>query len=290
MTTVRHQGRQRITVFGGVFGVVMGLYIFLILGIVAADFLLVAGTPLGREQFWESVWNREDPKKSWEIWNAVWLTIWTSSVAAVISLLIAVPAGYLLSRKRRGLMKLLDAVVDIPIILPPLVFGISLLVLFMKSGMDSGLDKLGLRFVHRPIGIVLVQVLIATAYGTRMLKGTFDSIDPRMAAVAQTLGCSRDRAFFTVTLSEARSGIVAAFVMIWARATALYGPIIAFVGSTTNYTEVMPTRMYLEMSTGRLEAALVVALMMILLAVGVLLVVKLVAGRSADQVEQMTRV
>jgi molybdate transport system permease protein len=137
---------------------------------------------------------------------------------------------------------------------------------------------------------VLVQVLIAAAYGTRMLKGTFDGLDPRMPAVAQTLGCTRGRAFFAVTLPSVRSSIVAAFVMTWARALALYGPIIAFVGSTSGYTEVMPTRMYLEMSVGRLEAALAVSLMMIAMAVTVLLIVKLTAGRRADEVARMTRV
>jgi len=275
--------RRRISVFGGVFGVVMGAYVFLIGGIIVADFLLVAGTPLGRKQFWESMCSSQ-------IWHAVWLSVWTSSAAAAISLAISVPAGYVLSRSRfRGIV-LLDALVDIPIVLPPIVFGISLLVLFQGTPLGPGLEWAGLKFVHRPAGIVLVQVLIAAAYGTRMLKGTFDSIDPRMAAVAQTLGCTRARAFFTVTLSAARSGLVAALVMIWARALALYGPIIAFVGSTTGYTEVLPTRMYLEMSIGRLEAALAVALMMIFMAVGVLVVVKLVGGRGADPMERMTRV
>lgn len=277
------QRRRPVSLFGGAFGVVMGVYVFFIVGIIAADFLLVAGTPLGRKQFWESV-------NSTQIWHAVWLSVWTSSVAAGVSLFISVPAGYVLSRSRFRGRGLLDALVDVPIVLPPLLFGISLLVLFQTSPLGPGLESLGLKFVHRPAGIVLVQVLIAAAYGTRMLKGTFDSIDPRMAAVAQTLGCTRAGAFLRVTLSAARNGLVAAFVMIWARALALYGPIIAFVGSTTMHTEVMPTRMYLEMSVGRLEAALVVALMMILLAGLVLLVVKLVGSRSTDQMQRVPRI
>ncbi|MHC4916351.1 MAG: ABC transporter permease [Planctomycetota bacterium] len=275
--------RPPATLFGGAFGAVMGVYVFFILGIIVANFYLVAGTSLGRKQFWESI-------TSSQIWHAVWLSVWTSSVAAAISLAMSVPAGYVLSRSRRRFVGLLDAAVDIPIVLPPLLFGISLLVLFQRSMVGPVLESVGLKFVHRPLGIVLVQVLIATAYGARMLKGTFDGIDPRMAAVARTLGCTPARAFFTVTMSAARNGTVAAFVMIWARALALYGPVIAFVGSTTNYTEVMPTRMYLEMSVGRLEAALAVALMMIFIAVVVLLVVKLWCGRSADQVGRMTRV
>ena len=124
----------------------------------------------------------------------------------------------------------------------------------------------------------------------RPFKGAFDGLDPRLSAVALTLGCTRARAFFTVALPTVRNSVVAALVMIWARALALYGPVIAFVGSTSGYTEVLPTRMYLEMSVGRLEAALAVSLLMIGMAAIVLLVVKLAGGPGADEVARMTRV
>jgi len=264
-----------------VFGATLGLYIFFIGGIIVANFLIVGGTPTGRVQFLESI---RDP----DVLHALWLSVWTSTVSAIISMAIAIPSGYLLSRKRFTGIHLLDALVDIPILLPPLLFGISLLVLFQRTFVGATLKAIGLHFVHEPAGIVLVQVLIATAYGTRMLKGTFDNLDPRLPAVARTLGCTRARAFFTVTLPTVRNSVVAALVIVWARALALYGPIIAFVGSTSGYTEVLSTRMYLEMSVGRLEAALAVSLMMIAMAGAVLLVVKL-AGAD-DEIERMTRV
>ena len=292
----------------GAFATILGVYVLLIGGIIVADLIYVAGTKSGHREIKELIFTRIPAKadraelsKDEQLYfsalqrrrdnlvHAVWLSVWTSAVAAVISLAIAVPTGYLLSRGRfRGVL-FLDALVDIPIVLPPLLFGISLLVLFTQSGLDDTLASIGMRFVHEPAGIVLVQVLIATAYGARMLKGTFDGIDPRQAAVAQTLGCTPTRAFFTVTLSSARNGLIAAVVMMWARALALYGPIIAFCGSTSMYTEVMPTRMYLEMSVGRLHAALLIALMMIAMAVFVLFVLKLVMGRSNDQVGRMLR-
>jgi molybdate transport system permease protein len=264
------------------FGATLGAYVLFIGGILVANLLLVAGTPLGRAQLWESLGDRH-------VLQAVWLSVWTSTLAAAIALAVSVPSGYVLSRYRFPGARVLDALVDIPIVLPPLLFGISLLVLFQRTYLGPAFLAMGIRFVHRPAGIVLVQVLIAAAYGTRMLKGTFDGLDPRLSAVAQTLGCTRARAFFTVTLPTVRRSVVAALVMIWARALALYGPIIAFVGSTAGHTEVMPTRMYLEMSVGRLEAALAVSLMMILMAVGVLLVVKLVGGPRDDEVARMTR-
>ncbi|NOZ21381.1 MAG: ABC transporter permease [Planctomycetes bacterium] len=265
------------------FAAMLGIYIFFIAGIIVANLLLVVGTPLGRVQFIESIRDRQ-------VLQAVWLSVWTSTVAAIVSLVVSVPVGYVLSRWRFRGVQVLDALVDIPIVLPPLLFGISLLVLFQRTFVGPVIRAIGMKFVHEPAGIVLVQVLIATAYGARMMKGTFDGLDPRLAAVAQTLGCTRARAFFTVTLPTVRNSIVAALVMIWARALALYGPIIAFVGSTAGYTEVMPTRMYLEMSVGRLEAALAISLMMIAMAAVVLLIVKLAGGAGGREVERMTRV
>jgi molybdate transport system permease protein len=300
--------RLRVPVLGGSFAVLLGIYVLVIAGIIVADLVYVAGTDAGHREVRElflvripskaalselpetkQLYFEELAHRRSAVAHSVWLSVWTSSLASVIALVISVPAGYLLSRGRFPGVRLIDALVDIPILLPPLLFGISLLVLFQRTGLAPALESVGIRFVFEPAGIVLVQVLIATAYGTRMLKGTFDGIDPRYAAVALTLGASRARAFFTVTLSIARSGVVAALVMIWARALALYGPIIAFVGSTAMHTEVMPTRMYLEMSVGRLEAALLIALMMIAMAVGVLLVLKLATGRSTDQVGRMLR-
>lgn len=282
MTNTRTTGyRLHLPLFDATFGSVLGVYVFFIAGILLANAFLVGFTDEGRAQFLQSV---RDP----QVLHAVWLSVWTSSVSAILSMLVSIPSGYVLSRRRFPGMRLIDALVDIPIVLPPLLFGISLLVLFQRTCVGSTLRAIGLTFVHEPAGIVLVQVLIASAYGIRMLKGTFDSLDPRLAAVARTLGCTRARAFFTVTLPTMRNSLVATLVIVWARALALYGPVIAFVGSTSGYTEVMPTRMYLEMSVGRLEAALAVSLMMILMAAGVLLIVKVACGPGKDEIERVT--
>jgi molybdate transport system permease protein len=278
----RHAPLRKVSIMDTVFGTVLGLYILFIGGIVVANALVVAMTPEGRLQFWESI-------RDQDVLHAVWLSIWTSTVSAIIAMGISIPSGYLLSHRRSRGMRFIDAMIDIPIILPPLLFGISLLVLFQRTFLGASLRAIGLKFYHEPSGIVLVQVLIAAAYGIRMLKGAFDSLDPRLAAVARTLGCTRFRAFLTVVLPSIRNSIIAALVMIWARALALYGPIIAFVGATTGHTEVLPTRMYLEMSVGRLEAALAVSLLMIGLAIVVLLILKLVGGSDGIETERMTR-
>jgi molybdate transport system permease protein len=262
------------------FGLVLGLYLFFIVGVLAADFYYLASVPEGREEFHRAL---RDP----EVLHAVWLSVWTSTASALIGIAVAVPGGYVLSRARFPGVRLLDAMVDVPIVLPPLVFGISLMVLFQRTFVGPALLDLGLRFVFRPAGIVLVQTLIVTAFGTRMMKGAFDAIDPRLAAVARTLGATSVRTFFAVTIAQARNSVVAAVVMMWALALALYGPVMAFAGSTVMRTEVMSTRMFLMMNVARLEAALVLALLMIVLALTVLVVVKVVGGREVSRVARL---
>ena len=136
-----------------------------------------------------------------------------------------------------------------------------------------------MRFVFQPAGIVAAQFVVACAFAIRTMKATFDGIDPRYESVARTLGFGPGRAFLKGTLPLARSGVVAAAVITWARAIGEFGPVLVFCGATRFRTEVLPTSIYLEVSVGNLHAALSVALLMIVIALVVLIVLKKVGGK-----------
>ena len=168
--------------------------------------------------------------------------------------------------------KAIASAVDIPIVLPPLVVGISLLILF-----QTRLGRLIEQYI--PItysipSVILAQFSVACAFAVRTMKVTFDQINPRNERVALTLGCSRGQAFWLVTLPEAKGGILTAATLAWARALGEFGPILVFSGATRLKTEVMSTTVFLELSIGNLEAAVAVSLLMIAAAVGVLLLVR----------------
>ena len=101
---------------------------------------------------------------------------------------------------------------------------------------------------------------------------------------AWTLGCSRAQAFWRVVLPEARRGLLAAGTLAWARALGDFGPVLVFAGATRFRTEVLPTTIYLELSVGNLEAAVAVALFMVLLA-GLVLTLVRVAGLETGRGE-----
>lgn len=210
-----------------------------------------------------------------EIRAAVWLSLWTTLVTVAIGLAFAIPMGYALSRYRFPGHAVVDSIVDLPIILPPLVVGLSLLVFFQTS-VGRWIEGAGMEFVFQKKGIILCQVLVSASFGIRAIKLTFDGIDPRVEHVAMTLGCTRAGAFFRVALPMARRGIIVGAILIWTRAFGIFGPLMVFVGAVRLRTEVLPTTIYLEQSVGRIEVALAVAILMLVLAAAALVVVRIV--------------
>jgi molybdate transport system permease protein len=206
---------------------------------------------------------------------AVWLSLWTSTVTVAVGLLFAVPMGYALSRYRFPGHAVVDSLVDLPIILPPLVVGLSLLVFFYHSPVGVWIREAGLEFAFRHQGIILCQFLVSASFGIRAVKLTFDGIDPRIEHVAMTLGCTRAGAFFRVALPMARRGIIVGGILIWTRAFGIFGPLMVFVG-TAERNRVLPTLIYLEQSTGQLKIALAATVLMLLLAAAALVVVRIV--------------
>jgi len=207
-----------------------------------------------------------------EIRHATWLSIVTCAFAAGFALLIAVPIGYLMSRREFRGKTWLDAALDIPIILPPLVVGLCLLI-FFQTRIGKAVEMV-IPFTYQISGVVLAQFVVAAAFAIRTMRGTFDHLSARPEEVALTLGCTRFQVLWHVALPAARRGMVAAFCIAWARSLGEFGPILVFAGATRMKTEVLPTTVWLELSVGNLDAAVVVSLFMVLLAVLVLVVVR----------------
>jgi molybdate transport system permease protein len=204
-----------------------------------------------------------------------------------MSLWVGTPLGYLLSRYRFPGRWLVDTLVDIPVVLPPLVLGLSLLILFHLRipGADGWQLEAWLRedadfpVTYRWPAVVLAQFAIACAFAVRTMRVTFDQINPRAEDVARTLGCTRGQAFRQIALPQAWRGMIAAGTIAWARALGEFGPILIFAGATRMKTEVLSTSVFLELSIGNLDAAVAVSLLMVLMAVTVLLILRAIGMR-----------
>jgi molybdate transport system permease protein len=240
--------------------------------ILSSVYLLLIAAMLVADLFFTTPGNFLAALRSEEIRYAIRLSLISCSITAVLSLWIAVPIGYLMSRYPFRGKAILDTMLDIPIVLPPLVIGLSLLILFRTPGG---------RFIERYVpvtyavpGIILAQWMVACAFAVRTMRTTFDQISPRQEQVALTLGCSQSQAFWQIVLPQARRGVLAAGTLAWARALGEFGPILIFSGATRMRTEVMPTSVFLELSVGNIEAAVAVSLLMVIAAMIVLLVVR----------------
>jgi molybdate transport system permease protein len=267
--------------FYAIFIVMGGTYVVLIVGMLAADAAYMTEktfdglTSEGRSLL--SVISHNPiatalGKKN--IRHSIWLSLISCTMSAVISVMIAVPIGYLVSRHDFRGKRLLDAVLDIPIVLPPLVIGLSLLILFQFPPFRW----LARDIVYQVPSVVLAQFSVACAFAVRTMKSTFDHINPRCEDVAITLGCSRAQAFGWVLLPEAQRGILTAFTLAWARSLGEFGPLLIFAGATPMKTEVLSTSVFLEMNVGDIEAAVAVSFIMVMAAVVVLILTRMIGS------------
>jgi molybdate transport system permease protein len=213
------------------------------------------------------------------------LTFLTCTVTAILSVIFAVPIGYTLSRFNFRGRTLLDTVLDIPIILPPLVVGLSLLILFNSfpsrdSSLENWLNGHGMHVTFHIPAIILAQFTVAAAFAVRSMKNTFDQISPRAEMVALTLGCNRSQAFWRITLPQAGRGVLSAGVLAWARALGEFGPILVFAGATRGRTEVLATSVFLEINIGNLGGAAAVSLILITLAISTILIIRIAGDRK----------
>ncbi|MBP8130012.1 MAG: ABC transporter permease [Candidatus Hydrogenedentes bacterium] len=243
-----------------------GFYVFLIVAMLVADL-----TFAGRGEFLRALTAPETR-------YAIKLSLISCTLATVFSLWVAAPAGYLFSRYRFPGKALFDSILDVPIVLPPLVVGLSLLILFRTApgiAFETFYERVtGARITYAVAGVVLAQFTVACAFAVRTMRATFDGLSPRREQVALTLGCSRGQAFWLVALPEARKGLVVAATLAWARSLGEFGPILIFAGATRLKTEVLSTTVFLEMSVGNVEAAVAVSLLMIAVSLAVLVIVR----------------
>ncbi len=209
-----------------------------------------------------------------DIRYAIRLTLVSCTITAILSAAVAVPIGYLLSRNTFPGKPVVDTVLDIPIVLPPLVIGLSLLILFQSIP-----DAVRKAVVYQVPAVILAQFVVASAFAIRVMRGTFDQIDRRLEQVALTLGATRFQAFGRVVLPEARTGLIAALLLAWARSFGEFGPLLIFAGATRGKTEVLSTTVFLELSIGNVQGAVTVSLLMVVTSLAVLALVRVACGR-----------
>jgi molybdate transport system permease protein len=218
-----------------------------------------------------------------EEWEIVALSLRISAVAVAASLPLAFALAYLLARGRFAGKILLDGLVHLPLVLPPVVIGWLLLLAFGRQGPIGGALEawFGIGVVFRWTGAALASAVMALPLMVRAIRLSLEAVDRRLEGVARTLGAGPWRAFATVTLPLSLPGIVAALVLGFARAIGEFGATITFVSNIPGETRTLPLAIYGALQVPGGEASVVrLALVSVALSLAALIASEWLARRN----------
>lgn len=221
-----------------------------------------------------------------EEWQAVVLSLKVALWATVLSLPLAIAVAYALARGRFWGHGLLNGLVHLPLVLPPVVTGYLLLIFLGSQGIGGRmLEAIGLPLAFRWTGAVLAAAIMAFPLVVRAVRLSIEAVDPRLEAAAATLGASPLRVFFTVTLPMAMPGVLAGAVLGFAKAMGEFGATITFVSNIPGETQTLPSAVYsfLQVPGGE-SAAVKLVIIAVVVAMGALLLSEWLARRMARKV------
>lgn len=210
---------------------------------------------------------------------SVRLSLVTATLAACLALALAIPAAYALSRYRFRGREMADAILEFPIVVSPAALG-AMLLIFFNNPLGEWIQENAIRFVFGFAGIVLAQFVTVLGVAVRLLKTSFDEVPVELETVARTLGASPSYAFATVTLPLARRGLIAAFVLSWAKALGEFGATITVAGTMARHTETLPIAIYLRLASADIEGTVAVILLLILIGLTSLYAARRMLGRA----------
>ncbi|UWQ47841.1 molybdate ABC transporter permease subunit (plasmid) [Leisingera aquaemixtae] len=218
-------------------------------------------------------------------WQAVMLSLRVSLWATLAALPLAVFVAYALARWRFPGKQIVNSLVHLPLILPPVVTGYLLLMVFGTKGPVGGaLQQIGIVFAFRWTGAALAAAIMAFPLMVRAIRLSVEAVDPKLEQAAATLGASRVLCFTTVTLPMILPGLIAGTVLGFAKAMGEFGATITFVSSIPGQTQTLPSAIYTFLQVpGGEAAALRLTLVSIAIALSALLFSELLARRAAER-------
>jgi molybdate transport system permease protein len=203
--------------------------------------------------------------------TALRLSLQTATAATLLCIVLGVPLAWLLARVPFPGRRLVRALVTVPLVLPPVVGGVALLLVFGRRGLLGGwLDStFGVTLPFTTTGVVLAEAFVAMPFLVIAVEGALRGADARYEEAAATLGAGRWTTFTHVTLPLVAPGVAAGAVLCWARALGEFGATITFAGNFPGRTQTMPLAVYLALETD-LEAAIVLSLILLVVSVTIL--------------------
>ncbi|MBA3377929.1 MAG: ABC transporter permease [Chloroflexota bacterium] len=207
--------------------------------------------------------------------DALALSLTTSLISLIFVVLVGTPIAYVLARGRFPGVRVLDALVDLPIILPPAVAGIALLSAFGRRGLlGESFDRLGINIAFSTTAVVMAQTFVSAPFFIRTARAGFSRIDRSLEDAGAVLGAGPARVFWRITLPLSRASLVAGAVLAWARALGEFGATIMFAGNREGVTQTMPLAIYERFGAGDLQTAVVLSAILLASSIAFLVAVR----------------
>ncbi len=221
-------------------------------------------------------------------WAAVGLSLKVAFWAMMGAVVPSVFVAYALARWEFFGKQFVNVLVHLPLVLPPVATGYLLLITFGTQGVvGSALKEIGVVFAFRWTGAALAAAVMAFPLLVRAIRLSIEAIDPKLEQAAATLGASRGRVFFTVTLPLMLPGLLAGMVLAFAKAMGEFGATITFVSNIPGQTRTLPSAIYAFLQVpGGETAAMRLVVVSIIVAAGALILSELLARRIAAKVGQ----
>ena len=216
--------------------------------------------------------------------DALVLSLVTTAVSLVITVVFGLPFAFLLARRTFRGKSLLEAIVDLPIVLPPSVAGLALLLVFGRRGLLSApFEILGISVPFTTIAVILAMTFVSAPFFIRSARTGIAGVDRDLEDAARVDGASEPQLFRSITAPLASSALAAGLVMTWARSLGEFGATIMFAGNIQGRTQTLPLVVYSQFQGGDLDASIAAAAILVLAAFGVLVAVRVFHwGRVID--------
>jgi molybdate transport system permease protein len=215
---------------------------------------------------------------------ALALSLTTTAISLVLTVAVGLPLAVVLARRSFRGKWLVEAIVDLPIVLPPSVAGLALLLVLGRRGiLADPLQAAGIDIAFTTVAVILAQTFVAAPFFVRAARAGIAGVDRDLEDAARVDGASERQVFRAVTVPLAASALAAGLVMSWARSLGEFGATIMFAGSVEGRTQTLPLVVYAEFQAGDLDASIAAAAMLVLAALGVLVAVRALHwGRMLD--------
>jgi len=213
--------------------------------------------------------------------NAILMSFYAAFLATLFTFVFGVPLAYILARYDFPGKSIIEAAIDIPILIPHDAAGIALLLLFgPRTIIGAGFSSIGISFIDTLFGIVLAMAFVSSPFMIRSAEDAFKAVNPEMEKVARSLGASSFKTFFHVTFPLAFRGILTGCLLTWARAISEFGAVIILA----TVPPTAPVYLYNVFINQGLSAALPITALLIIAAIAIFIVIKLIAAKPLKPV------